>query len=225
MNIENTYHNLTFLNTDFELLVRDQLFHHAISYILILSLIILAWVKLINTDFLKKTFLSIFRKNTFVIDQDKSTNSIVKASILLTLNYFLLSALTVYMLKIYYELTFPIIFILIPSTYFLFVHLCMIFGASITGDIEKVKSNIRLYSVVHQLLGVILLPLILLWYLNPDLSEFIIILIFIFTFLLLLLRLVRGFFIGIENKFTWYYLILYFCTLEIWPIAVLIKIA
>jgi hypothetical protein len=89
---------------------------------------------------------------------------------------------------------------------------------------RETTSNYLLNLVIFALLSgpVLLIAMVLIVYLNSVVVLYLCLFIFI---LLLALRFMRGFFIGIAlTKFSYLFLFVYLCSLEILPILVLIKI-
>lgn len=90
----------------------------------------------------------------------------------------------------------------------------------ITGEQKRIIPTISLSLIGYAFSGMVILLGVFLWILNPALNK---ILLYAFLFLVLLfylIRVVKNSSAVLKNGVPWYYLILYFCTLEILPILV-----
>ncbi|MBW7867190.1 MAG: DUF4271 domain-containing protein [Brumimicrobium sp.] len=141
-------------------------------------------------------------------------------NLLLLLNFFLISSLTMYMIMTYYNIHVEYA-ILLPTGYYFFRLLSHVFVGAVSGVSKDLGENIFLTNTIAHIIGVISIPFLLAWILNPQYSiYFIVIFVFIFG-LLHIAQIWRGFFIALRNNIRWYYIILYLCTLEILPIILI----
>lgn len=208
---------------ELELISRIDFFPSWIPYSLFFCVILLALLK-INSDL---TFINI--RTAFYTPLDnvlftKDETRYFKApNLLLSANFIITSSIAVYMILIYYNLEFYW-FILFPTAYAVMQSVFLYFAGVISGNPKKLKYNFILTSLTSHFIGLLLLPLLFIWILNPQYSLYIINIIFISFATLHILRIIRGVFLAFRNKVLWYYIILYLCTFEIGPIFVLIEL-
>ena len=109
------------------------------------------------------------------------------------------------------------------AVYFFMQQFFLVFVGGIIGRMKAIFHVIRNHNIVHQVLGLSLFPLILMWVLNDLNSSLFPWLFFVLILLFQMYKIFRGFVIAIRQNFEWYYIILYLCTLEILPILVLMR--
>jgi hypothetical protein len=96
------------------------------------------------------------------------------------------------------------------------------FGAWIFNTSRETLTYIRNIIVVNELTGVLLLPLMFIYLINP--FRWLIYTIWLLVILLFLFKIIRGAWLGINHsRFSLYYLILYLCAVEIMPLLIFIK--
>ncbi|MFN5416602.1 MAG: DUF4271 domain-containing protein, partial [Flavobacteriia bacterium] len=94
----------------------------------------------------------------------------------------------------------------------------------ISKEGEDLKENKYNTLIFAQILGVIFSLLLLIWTFNMKWSE-VFVLIFAGTAgIFWLFRIIRGFLFSIQKGIAWYYLFLYFCTLEILPLILIYSV-
>ena len=200
---------------------RVHFFPQELIYLLFLCILLLAVVKILHPDFLqhliKKTFVSHLEKKGF----GQETNRIKNAALLLNLNYFLSASVITFMLLTYFKVELVWLVVFIPIIFFFYLHLTLKLTGIITGESQKLISNHNLITFSHQLTGIILVPLGFIWYLNISYSTYLVQVIGMIFALIFLHRIIKGIRLAYENNIALYYIILYFCTLEIWPLAFL----
>lgn len=146
------------------------------------------------------------------------------SSIILLLNYFIGFGLCLFIIvhriyiiddKISLVLAFSV-----PLVLFLIEFISPLIVGILTG--EHKKSGISTINTItgDQLFGLIFSLLALFWIMNPSFNEW-----FLYAFVFLiclkyLIRLFKSSYVVLTNGVSWYYLILYFCTLEILPLFV-----
>jgi hypothetical protein len=107
---------------------------------------------------------------------------------------------------------------ILPLCYFLFLLVMLFFIIRLTGLKEFGMQQMQLLQQTFFFLGLLYLPLFAVFILNVNWANELIPLIYILTILVLGYRFLKGFRFGLQNNISWYYLILYFCSLEIWPL-------
>ena len=206
-----------------ELILREQLFENDLIYPFLFSGLLIGSVKWIYPDIFRFVFQSLFRRASIsgsTIRED--TNALKRASGLLLLNYFLVAGTIAYMVGLYFELEQKKWLIYIPIIYYVFIHSGLIITGFFTGESQRLAENKKIINLIHQFSGLLLLPIGLAWLLNTSYSDKMINLLLIVIGFVLLVRIFKGFICAIQNKISWYYIILYLCTLEIWPLLILV---
>jgi hypothetical protein len=90
----------------------------------------------------------------------------------------------------------------------------------LTGEIKKISISVINTITGNQFFGLILSLLALFWIMNPLLNFWFLLVFIALICLKYLLRLFKSSYGVLINGVSWYYLILYFCTLEILPLFV-----
>lgn len=192
------------------------------------SFILLAMSKLASTNIVF-IFSKILYKNGNVekiVREEFGLGSF--SSIILLLNFIVTSTVLLYLTYLHFntgnrfELFYflplaPLYFFIWPLTWFNVVGYLTKEGAILKAN----KQNTILFS---QMIGVIFSLLLLIWAFNIKWSEY-----FIYSFLAIialfwLYKILRGIIFSLENNVAWYYIILYFCTLEILPLVLIYSI-
>ena len=199
---------------------------------LILITILFAWIRVFNNKYLKNINAALFN-NQWSKKLYEERNVLSQRNSLVLNVFFLFNAslLIVYILTFFkYRLlhfngfqTFLAILILISAIYFI-KYLLLHF----TGWLVLAKSHFGEYIhnvfVYNKLYGIVLFPL--LWiipFVDYNVSAILIYLAIGFFFLGYLLRLIRGINNCIRVKVSIFYLILYLCALEIFPMLIIYK--
>lgn len=203
----------------FDALDRVQLFPSYCIYLLLLAIAILAWVKYrfpqaINVLF--SFFLRLDMRTTY----NEDVQPFLKSFWWLLLIYSITSGALVYCVLIYFESNYYGL-ILIPLFYYLFLVIVL---RSFQYFLEIKKGGVQQVLLLQQtflIVGISFLPLLTVLLLNVNWAREVFLIALLVVTILLTYRLVKGFRFGIQNNMPWYYLILYFCTLEIWPLLVI----
>lgn len=202
-----------------ELLEREIYFPGYVAFGFLLSLGVLLLSKILAPN-----FLSFFKNLLFSTQPLSSTaysdsTKVRQGRSLLMINYFVVSSTAAEMIRLHFDMSFNMFKILSPILYFLFVLSALYLTKFISGESKGIQAqNIMLFGI-FQITGILLLPILVMWYLNPGLSNILVNIILIVFTIFTLYRLIRGFFIGLSKQISWYYLILYLCTSEIYPLA------
>ena len=118
-------------------------------------------------------------------------------------------------------MTFSIILSLaIPLGVFLLQIVSLWLIGMITREVKLIVVPLLETIVIIEFIGFILFFLALIWVLNPQFSNY-----FLWVFSVLLafgffLRVFKSLFSVLRKGVSWYYIILYFCTLEILPLFI-----
>jgi len=188
-----------------------------------------------HRSFLNQTVSSVFYSRMSVRllkEKNESTSPVIQS---LLFFYFITTGLFVFMAMNYYGLylsythgfiSFLTFSLLITTIYFIKIASIKILGFIFLQKkvIDEYIHNLKLFNIT---IGIVLLPIIIcIPFLNAYLvseshliqSGFIIfIIIFIF-------KLIRGFFVSYRQNVSVFYILLYLCTLEILPLALLLRI-
>lgn len=208
-------------STTYALTERVSVVSPWVYYLIGFCLLLLATAKFINAEIFTNfsyAFASI--KGMFMLEKE-GWNTLKNGGWLLMLNFFVTASLGFYLFledsNINPWLSFGLV------VYYL-LQLFVLFSTSLlVGKFKRFFHSFRSFTLVHQMLGIALIPLILIWILNDGGNN-----VFNWVFLGLYLvfqlyKIFRGFVIAIRQNFEWYYIILYLCTLEILPILVLMR--
>lgn len=210
------------LSTVGELVPRNQVFSNYVMFLILLSLGLLAWVKWLYPETFRQVFRRLFQKTNLSTDFIPNTSRMLKAGYLLTLNFFVSVGVFLYFVYAYFDITQINMWVLItiPCVYFYFLHTCLFFAGFLSGEFDRLKTNFQLVTLVHQAIGVILIPVNIIWFLNSNYSSVILYFLLGVAVFFYGLRLIKGFFLAFQNNVFWFYIILYFCTLEILPMII-----
>lgn len=205
-----------------ELDMRVQSFTLILTGILATSLLLVILARIRNSKAIP-TVLSAFLKN-MSIDQHFKANMRMESlsSIFLILNYFVCFSVCLFLL---FSRTFSLdlaweigLSILIPVALFVLDTLSIILVGAITGESKKLYSSIIITLSLNQFFGLFLSLVSLLWIMNPEFNTVYLVIFGLLLVLQYLMRVLKNTVAILINGVPWYYLILYFCTLEILPL-------
>lgn len=202
-----------------ELTLREELFPHWVIFALLLTISVLSVLKYRKEMVFAHLKGAFFKSPSTLPNAKESLSFLGITNWMMLLNYCLVSGIAVFMLLSYYKNT-SYWLVTLPTLVYLFQLLSLFFVGLLSGEFKYVKENILLLNFSAHITGIILIPVLFIWILNPQLSEQLEVTLFAVLILFYFMRLVRGMLIAIGNKVLWYYIILYLCGLEIWPIVV-----
>lgn len=206
------------------LVLRPPTFTLVMISILAASFIIVAISKLRNSKAIP-TVLAVSFKNA-AIDQYLKNNMRLESlsSILLIINYFVSFSLCLFIffsrIVLLDSFWAAISSISLPIILFIIETVGLFVIGIITGELKKLISAIIVTLTGNQFVGLLLSLLSLIWIMNPEYNK-----IFFNVFVTIicfkyLSRILKNSIALSLNGVPWYYLILYFCTLEILPLFV-----
>jgi len=203
---------------EFQLVVRESLFPSWILYALLISVAILAVVKLWRPAVYQYISSTLVKPPSTIPYSRENLSFFGKANWMLLLNYFVVSAICIYMVQLYIGEV-NVWFVLIPVLYFLFQVISLFLAGILSGEIKKLNEHFLLLNFTYHFIGLLLIPILIVWLLNVDYSIY-----FVYTAAIIfgtfwIFRVVRGILFALRNKVLWYYIILYLCSLEIWPLV------
>lgn len=148
------------------------------------------------------------------------------SSTLLFFNFFIAFTLCSYLFfASRFTVNTSLFFALIASVIFMFLQqVGFRIAAWMSGETNTIQPIVQLTRQTWQLGGILFLVLAVVWVLNKSNTPIFIITYFVFIGILLLFRFLKGVSFSLNHRISWYYFILYLCTLEILPLAVLMKL-
>lgn len=189
-----------------------------------LSLVLVTIARIRNEKAISSVLSTIFKSGT--LEQTLKENMRIQSlsSFLLLVNYFVSFALCLFIVfhRIYsWDWFLSLVFAVgIPVALFILETAGLFFVGIVTGEIKKISHSLLITLTGNQFTGLVFSILSLLWIMNPE-YNFIFFNLFISIFCLkYLIRLFKISFTVLLNRVPWYYIILYFCTLEILPLFV-----
>lgn len=206
-----------------ELVSREPLFTYEVGIALFASFLLIAFARLarpqiyvaIGIGLLKVNGVRAHIKETFPINK--------RGSIILLVNHVLASALVTYLWLESFDLdkNNQLFYAFIVPLALLFGGLTSLIATGwLTGEKEIVKAPIIMKIIGAQAIGLVYFGCALVWVLNPSLQD-ILIQVVIWSFLFeSVLRVLKSILVVYTQGVPWYYIILYFCTLEILPLFV-----
>jgi hypothetical protein len=192
--------------------------------IIFLSFVLLALVRKENHRFIQVLFQLLNTGGNLDLRLKETMRPGSLISVLLMINYLLMFAVCCYLGLTYVGVVENqwqvMLAATIPLLIFVIQFVPPFMVAAFTGASLPLNTLIANTFVGSQLGGMVLLLLALIWSLNPVLSPQAILL-FVALFLLIQLsRLFKNSVLLLSNGVSWYYIVLYFCTLEILPLFV-----
>ncbi len=146
------------------------------------------------------------------------------SSLLLLANYLVCFSLCLYLIltRIYFSqgVNAVILSFLIPLGLLIYEVVGLLISTWLTGEQKKIKGTIVHTLLGNQLSGLILLMIALFWIMNPDKNQFFFLLFLSIIAMKYFIRLVKSSITVIREGVPLYYIILYFCTLEILPLFI-----
>lgn len=175
---------------------------------------------------------NVYKNLGFAIIKGKSLSSFIKESLpnnewsshLLIINYFSSSFLLLLLMFGYLDFSLNSIHLTalaIPIIYFIWDFFSMIFILILSGEKRILGGYMEIKLVNIKWLGIINFIAAVLWILNPNIGYYVLVGVMAFFVVNLLLTWIKGLTVALANGATWYYIILYLCTLEILPILII----
>lgn len=207
-----------------ELNLRGNNLSHQVIPLVIISFLMITFAKFQNNSIFRSLFKLLISNKSFeqILKEELKLSS--SSSIALVVNYFFIISTCVFLsiqatMKV--SMSFSIGFALaIPAGVFMLQLLSLWIIGIITKEIKLVVVPLYETVVIIEFIGFLLFFLALIWVLNPQFSFYFL---RAFGFLLALgfvLRFLKGLLSVLQKGVSWYYIILYFCTLEILPLFI-----
>ena len=207
-----------------ELNLRGNNLSHQVIPLVIISFLMITFAKFQNNSIFRSLFKLLVSNKSFeqILKEELKLSS--SSSIALVVNYFFIISTCVFLsiqatMKV--SMSFSIgLALAIPAGVFMLQLLSLWIIGLITKEIKLVVVPLYETVVVIEFIGFLLFFLALIWVLNPQFSFYFL---RAFGFLLALgfvLRFLKGLLSVLQKGVSWYYIILYFCTLEILPLFI-----
>ncbi|MBL4861673.1 MAG: DUF4271 domain-containing protein, partial [Crocinitomicaceae bacterium] len=206
-----------------ELTLRDQAFTRSTGLLLLGGLLLIAFARLVRPNIYSTILIAMVKVSGLSGYIRDSLPLMKRGSILLFLNYLLSFGLVIHLWlgqggmpmgdNVLISMSLPLLlFIAVVGSFYL--------TGWITGEPQVFKEPMIMKVIGVQSIGLIYILCALLWVLN-SVPQNVIVDIIIWTFIIeTLYRILKSMIVVYAMGVSWYYIILYFCTLEILPIFV-----
>jgi hypothetical protein len=191
---------------------------------LILSIALVGFIRIMNAELIGSVFNCLFTRPTSSTNFREAVAIQGKTSYFLLLNFLISGSLLIFIssnIQEQFNLT-PLIYVL-PFLILFYPLLSMSLTGLITGEMKRIRENFHMYSMSLQLFGLLLIPTNIILLLNPRFLQDVLWVMLSVFIVIYLVRCYRGINYAINNKVSWYYLILYLCGLEILPWMILFE--
>jgi hypothetical protein len=204
------------------LLLRKDVFLEEVVYLLSISFILIAFARLSSRGLVNDLLKMMWKTKQIekIVQEGYSISSF--SSVLLVLNYLLVFSTLIYLILNQTHSTFfsldNLLFFVIPLLLLLFPLFSMQLVGILTGESQLFKDlRIKIWVFAH-FTGVILSLLLLIWTFNMQWGSILTYIFLGFILLMMMYRYFWGFILTFQKGISPYYIILYFCTLEILPL-------
>lgn len=194
-----------------------------IGLLLIIGLLLFAIARAFDSGYLKKIIANYFSLSDSVSVQKNEIKIVSLPSLLLILNYFLgLWICCMFFVKTLFDSSEYLYLItgIVAIVLVIYQIIGVVITMWITGETITLKEQLIQTLTGFQFSGMLLTLLGLVWFFNPQFNNE---LFYIFSGIylgLIFIRILKGIMLSLFQGIVWYYIILYFCTLEILPILV-----
>jgi hypothetical protein len=203
---------------------RTQTYTLLLIGVLSISFAVIAISRMSNSRSIATVILVFFRNTSVdqILKENMRLNSL--SSVLLVINYFVSFSLCIFILfnrLFLLEAKWSLVIALsIPFLWFVLEIIGLLMIGWLTGEQKRLETSVINSITGSQFSGLVLTVIALFWIMNPEWNS-----IFLALFLALLClkfftRLLKNSLAVLTAGVPWYYLILYFCTLEILPLFV-----
>lgn len=203
--------------------IRDISFNYLVGLALFSSIMLLSLARAAQSDIYASMavgLVKVFGVRAFLRE---SLPILGRASLFLLVNYLISGGLVVYLIANYLEfeaLDAWILALLVPVLVFMGHLGSMFLTGWMIGAREVFRGPIAMKFLGVQLLGIVYFICALIWVLQPDLVEITIQVVFWAFIVESLFRVIKSISVVLGLGVSWYYIILYFCTLEILPLLI-----
>lgn len=212
-----------FLNV-FELDARTKLFPDWIFFALLVAMAMITSVRFLNANYFNYIWNALTKNAILQIEYRTGFSQIKNSALILKINYFLTTTIAAIMIATYFNQPVDFSLLATPLLIYFYPQVGLLLSGVLTGEQKKLGELFRINTVIYQTFGLLLLPLLFIWLLHPNHSIPLIYALITLFGILYLLRVIKIYSKAIENKIPWYYIILYFCTAEIWSVILIIQL-
>ncbi len=222
--IQQIFGNGEFVEVPTHLLLRQNNLSHQVIPLVVLSFVIITFAKFQNQSIFNSLFKLIFANKNFeqVLKEDLKIGS--SGSVALIINYFLIVSTCVFLsIDSKFDVTTGQAILIsagIPAAVFTFQIISLWLIGAITKEMKMVTTPLLETTVIIELIGFLLFFLALIWVLNPRYAHYFLLTFGVILCLGFLIRFFKSLYSVLRKGVSWYYIILYFCTLEILPFVI-----
>ena len=222
--IQQIFGNGEFVEVPTHLLLRQNNLSHQVIPLVVLSFVIITFAKFQNQSIFNSLFKLIFANKNFeqVLKEDLKIGS--SGSVALIINYFLIVSTCVFLsIDSKFDVTTGQAILIsagIPAAVFTFQIISLWLIGAITKEMKMVTIPLLETTVIIELIGFLLFFLALIWVLNPRYAHYFLLTFGVILCLGFLIRFFKSLYSVLRKGVSWYYIILYFCTLEILPFVI-----
>ena len=198
-------------------------FEYLLGIALFLAFCLIAFASLSRNNLFKSLFVSWWKVQNLKSYLKESLPLNKRGSILLLINYFVSGSILLYLKLLEYEISFSqriLVATIVPFAVFGFGMFSLSFAGIVTGEGSRLQEPQYMRVIGAEVSGLLFFLGALVWMLNIQLVDYIwiaAVAVFIGEFVFRLLKSVAVVF---SNGVSWFYIILYLCTLEILPLFV-----
>lgn len=204
-------------------------------FVMLFILISFTWVKVFYNKTIRQIFHALF-SNSVINQMIRDENILVqKASVLLTIIFNIVAAFFLYRLSLIYEwennfIGFGFGRFLIFALGISFLYSFKFIVLRLTGVVFETSKPMITYTfvifLINNILGILLIPMVIALSFMPGYMEnYIVKIAMVLIFTAFSYRIIKGLIIGYSfQNFSKFYLFVYLCALEIFPLLVLIKL-
>lgn len=210
----------------FELYDRTMYTRNWYYLVIVLSFTLIALSRLSQRRLLISLF-GMFAKSRGIRTYARETNVFNPlSSVLLLLNFVLTTGFFTYQLLLLSDKGFSIhnwqvsILLLLPVVYFLLNFLSLIIIGWLSGEHSKLRSLLDIEFSTILTLGVFYSFFLLFYLVGQNIQQYILEIVVVVFIVSITWRILRSSYAAWSKGIQWYYIILYLCTLEILPLAV-----
>lgn len=187
-----------------------------------ISLVAIASVKFIKDGHYLLMVKGYFGNNLLQIQRD-GLKVLGLPGFLLLLNFVIVSACFIYVLEIYTGGNSFVkwLFLAASLIHFGLNLFSLLFAGNLSAESFRLREIGAMIILTSQILGVLLFPLLLITVLREDWLNHIVWIVALLFILMHAYRILKSSWVALKNKIPLYYIILYFCTLEILPLWVI----
>ncbi|MGB0932884.1 MAG: DUF4271 domain-containing protein [Lishizhenia sp.] len=201
---------------------KESVYPNFIFYALLLCLLLVTAAKIVRPAVFTSLSTAVFNNNSLLQSMKDGFSPFNSGGIFLLLNYFVVVVASTFLIADYYTLSFHLLYV--PLGYFFFLLFSFLFVGALIGKLRVFSESVQNLFFFHQLIGLVLLPLLIIWMLNLEFTPVFFRIFLVLFAIIQVYRWFRGGVFALYHRVKWYYFILYFCTLEIIPIFLVIRL-